>query len=75
MEIVIKLVTALGTVGVVIGLFAVYTGYMKFSTGQKNDNGPAVDQGIQSMVLGGVMAAMSGGIAATIIAALNNLPK
>ena len=70
MDIVIKMIGVLGGIMTVRGLFGVMTGYMDYNSGRKNDNGTKVEQGIDSMVSGGVTAGISAGIAAAIILAI-----
>ncbi|MFZ2577229.1 MAG: hypothetical protein WAX22_07080 [Lactococcus hircilactis] len=73
MDILTKLVTVVGGVFAVIGLFSVLTGAMNFFTGRKNGNGNKVDEGVESMVSGGIMAGISAGVTAAIIAAIQNI--
>ncbi len=73
MDILIKLVGVVGAILVVQGLFSVVTGAQKFFAGQKNDNPQQMDQGINSMITGGAMAAISGGVTAAIITALGQI--
>jgi hypothetical protein len=70
MDVVVKMVGVLGGIMTVRGLFGVMTGFMDFNSGRKNDNGTKVDQGIDSMVSGGVMAAIIAGVTASIIVAI-----
>ncbi|NHI75761.1 hypothetical protein EA794_07210 [Lactococcus petauri] len=70
MDVVVKMVGVLGGIMTVRGLFGVMTGFMDFNSGRKNDNGTKVDQGIDSMVSGGVMAAITAGVTASIIVAI-----
>lgn len=70
MDVVVKMVGVLGGIITVRGLFGVMTGFMDFNSGRKNDNGTKVDQGIDSMVSGGVMAAITAGVTASIIVAI-----
>ncbi|USJ19920.1 hypothetical protein [Lactococcus formosensis] len=70
MDVVVKMVGVLGGIMTVRGLFGVMTGFMDFNSGRKNDNGTKVDQGIDSMVSGGVMAAITAGVTAAIIVAI-----
>lgn len=73
MDILIKLVGVVGAIMVVQGLFSVGTGAQKFFAGQKNDNPQQMDQGINSMVTGGAMALISGGVATAIVTALGQI--
>ena len=55
MEIVTKLITVIGSIVTVIGLFNVLMGVYTWYRGFKNENSEEIDQGISSMVLGGVI--------------------
>lgn len=71
MDILTKLVTVVGAVFTIRGLFGVFTGAIDFFSGRKNENPQKMDNGIESMIMGGAMAAISAGIATSIIAAIN----
>ncbi|WP_165007304.1 MULTISPECIES: hypothetical protein [unclassified Enterococcus] len=71
MDIAVKMVGILGAVFAVRGLFSVMTGAMDFFSGRKNDNPTKMDSGMEAMITGGTMAAISGGIATAVIAAMN----
>ncbi|EMF0420788.1 hypothetical protein ACVTYA_13710 [Enterococcus hirae] len=71
MDIAVKMVGILGAVFAIRGLFSVMTGAMDFFSGRKNDNPTKMDSGMEAMITGGTMAAISGGIAAAVIAAMN----
>lgn len=73
MDILIKMVGVVGAVMTVRGLFGVFTGAMDFFSGRKNDNPTKVDSGVESMITGGAMAAISATIAAAIVVAINNI--
>lgn len=68
-----KIVTILGGVGVVMGLFWGFSGVMDYFQGRKNRDKQKQDEGLESILYGGVLAAISAGIAASIVAALNAL--
>ncbi|WP_017371161.1 hypothetical protein [Lactococcus garvieae] len=70
MDVVIKMVGVVGGIFAVRGLFGVLTGFIDFNSGRKNDNGTKVDQGIDSMVSGGVMTSISASVTAAIIVAM-----
>ena len=70
MEIVTKLVTAIGSL---VGLFNVLMGVYTWYRGFKNENPEKIDQGISSMVLGGVMGTIAAGVTVAINAALGNI--
>jgi hypothetical protein len=74
MEIISKIMTGLGAVGVLIGLISIWTGYLDFSSGMKNDQPSQQDKGGKAIALGALMVVMSGGIAASIVATINALP-
>lgn len=73
MDTIHKLVTVIGGIMTAAGLFSAMTGAYKFFTGHKNDNPNAVDQGINSMITGGAMAAISAGLTAAVNAALEKI--
>lgn len=73
MEILIKMVGVLGAVMTIKGLFGVFTGAMDFFSGRKNDNPTKVDSGVESMITGGAMAAISAGIVAAIVVSINTI--
>ena len=73
MDILIKLLQVVGAIMTVQGLWSVVTGVQKYFAGQKNDNPQQMDQGINSMVSGGAMALISGGITAAIVTALGQI--
>lgn len=71
MDIAQKLVMVVGGVMVVRGLFWLLDGVSDYSAGSKNNDPQRKDSGVSSMVWGGVMATISAGVTAGIIAALN----
>lgn len=73
MDVLIKLVGVIGGVMVVKGLFGIVTGLSDFQSGKKNDNPTKMDNGIESMVWGGVIAGISSGIVATVIVAIQRI--
>lgn len=73
MDILNRLVQVIGAVMTIRGLFGVFTGAQDFFSGRKNDNPNKMDNGIESMVTGGAMAAISATIATAIIAALSQI--
>ena len=73
MDILIKLLQVVGAIMTVQGLWSVATGVQKYFAGQKNDNPQQMDQGINSMVSGGAMALISGGVTAAIVTALGQI--
>lgn len=73
MEIVTKLVTTIGSIITVIGLFNVLMGLFTWYKGFKNENPDKIDQGISSMILGGVVGVIAVGVTATIVSALGQI--
>ncbi|GAP04828.1 hypothetical protein [Fructobacillus tropaeoli] len=73
MELVTRLIGITGSVLVVIGLAGVLFGYQKWSEGNKNDDPNKIDSGLKGMINGGVMAAISTGVTASIIATLSTI--
>ena len=73
MEIVTKLITVIGSIITVIGIFNVLMGLYTWYRGFKNENPEKIDQGISSMVLGGVMGTIAAGVTVAINAALGNI--
>lgn len=73
MDILVKLMNVLGGILVVQGLFSIVTGVQKYFAGQKNDNAQQMDQGINSMISGGALATITGGIIAAINVALGQI--
>lgn len=73
MEIVTKLVTTIGSLVAAIGLVNVLMGVYTWYRGFKNENPEKIDQGISSMILGGVMSSISAGVTVAINAALGNI--
>ena len=73
MEIVTKLITVIGSIVTVIGLFNVLMGVYTWYRGFKNENPEKIDQGISSMVLGGVMGTIAAAVTVANNAALGNI--
>ena len=73
MEIVTKLITVIGSIITVIGLFNVLMGLYTWYRGFKNENPEKIDQGISSMILGGVVGTIAAGITVAVVAALGNI--
>lgn len=73
MDVIIKLIGVVGSVMVVVGLFWGLLGVWDFFSGQRNNDGNKTEKGITSMVYGGVMAAISGGITTAIINVLQGI--
>lgn len=73
MEIVTKLITVIGSIITAIGLVNVLMGLFTWYKGFKNENVEKVDQGINSMILGGVVGTIAAGVTVAINAALGNI--
>lgn len=73
MEIVTKLVTIIGSIITVIGLFNVLMGLFTWYKGFKNENPDKIDQGVSSMILGGVVGAIASGVTVAVISALGQI--
>lgn len=73
MDLVVKVVTALGVIGTARGLFNIWSGWETYSLGKKNDNPQEQDRGQGGMLYGAMMAAGSAGIASGIVAVLQGL--
>lgn len=73
MDILIKLVGVVGGIFGVIGLFSVLNGAQNFFSGRKNGNPNKVDEGVESMVSGGIFAGIAGTVTAAIIVAIQNI--
>ncbi|WP_273449424.1 hypothetical protein [Streptococcus ferus] len=66
-----RVVIALGAILAIVGLGWVLTGAFDYFAGRKNGNPQMMDQGMTSMISGGAIAAISTGVAAAIVAAMN----
>ena len=73
MEIITKIITGLGGVGTVTGLFWIWAGAVDFIQGRKNKDKQRQDDGSDSMINGAFLAVASSGIAAAVVAALSQL--
>lgn len=73
MEIVTKLITVIGSIITAIGLVNVLMGLFTWYKGFKNENVEKVDQGINSMILGGVVGTIAASVTVAINAALGNI--
>jgi len=73
MELIIKIITGLGTLGTVTGLIWIWNGSYDFIQGRKNNDKQRRDDGSDSMTHGTFLAISSAGISATIVAALSLL--
>ncbi|WP_242258531.1 hypothetical protein [Streptococcus thoraltensis] len=66
----IKVVTAIGAILAVVGLSWLLSGAFDYFAGRKNGNPQMMDQGMTSMIAGGAMATISGGVATAIVTAM-----
>ena len=71
MEVVTKITTAMGALVSIGGLGWAFLGAIEFFQGKKNQNAQQTDNGMAGMVYGGGLAAVSAGIAAAIVGAIN----
>lgn len=71
MDIATKIIGLMGTAGTVYGLFFVFQGTMEYFQADKSENAVQRDKAVKSIVNGAILAAVSVGIATTIIASLN----
>lgn len=71
MEVATKIITVVGALAAVGGLGWAFVGSIEFFQGKKNGNPQATDNGMNGIIYGAGMAAVSGGIAAGIVAAIN----
>ena len=73
MEIITNIITGLGVVGTITGLFWIWGGAVDYIQGRKNKDKQRQDDGADSMTNGTFLAVASVGIAAAIVAALSQL--
>lgn len=73
MDVAAKVITAIGSVIAVVGMGWLLSGAFDYFQGRKNNNPQQMDNGMQSMISGGALSVMAGGIAAAIVAALNSI--
>ena len=73
MEIITKIITGLGVVGTISGLFWIWSGAVDFVQGRKNKDKQRQDDGSDSMINGAFLAVAAAGIAAAVVAALSQL--
>lgn len=71
MDIVTKVITALGVAGTVRGLFAVWSGWEEFTLGKAEENPQRQSKGKEGMVYGAMMVAGAVSIATGIVVAMN----
>lgn len=73
MDIALKIIGLLGGVLTVKGLVGVLTGANDIYSGRKNENPQKLDNGLESVIWGGAMAAVAGTITAVIIAQMSGI--
>lgn len=73
MDIVTKIVTALGGIGTVVGLIWALLGFITFLQSKKNQDRKGQDDGLESILYGGILTVGAPSIAAGIIAALGQI--
>lgn len=73
MEIITKIITGLGVVGAITGLFWIWGGAVDYIQGRKNKDKQRQDEGADSMTNGAYLTVASAGIAAAIVAAVSQL--
>lgn len=73
MELITKIITGLGGVGTVTGLFWIWNGAVDFVQGRKNNDKQRRDDGSDSMTNGAFLAVASAVIASLIVAALSQI--
>ena len=71
MEVVTKIITIMGGLVAIGGLGWCFVGSIDFFQGKKNQNAQQTDNGMSSMIYGCGLAAVSAGIAAAIVGAIN----
>lgn len=73
METATRLVTVVGAIITVMGLTWLLSGASDYLSGRKNGNPQQMDQGMNSMISGGALAAIAGSVATAIVTAMNNI--
>ena len=73
METVAKIMAIFGGVAVVVGLIWAFEGFIVFLQSKKNGNNKGMDDGLEGVIYGGIVASVSGGIAAAIISLLGGI--
>lgn len=73
MELFTQIVGYLGGAGTMIGLFGVWNGWQDLSMGKINENAMQQSKGQQAMIFGGLTAAVSAGISATVVAQMTGI--
>lgn len=70
MDIVTKIVTVIGGIVGVLAALGIMTGIKDVRSGMATDNPNKTDKGIESIIVGGVFAVITTGVAAYVIAQL-----
>lgn len=73
MEEVKKLVTILGAIAVVVGLFWGFSGFMDYLQGRKNRDKNKQDEGLEAIIYGAAVSGVSAAIATAISTAITNI--
>lgn len=73
MEVATKLVTIIGSMATIYGLFSVMTGTFEYFQGYKNENSAQMDKGLKALITGAVLAAIAGSVTIAIVTALKNI--
>ena len=73
MEVVTKIITAMGALFSIGGLGRAFLGAIEFFQGKKNQNAQQTDNGMVGMIYVGGLASVSESIAVTIVVAINSI--
>lgn len=73
METFIKIITILGNVALVVGLFWLFFGMYKFFQSKKHNDSKGMDEGIEGMIWGAVIGPVARGVVEGIIQVLNTI--
>lgn len=71
METITRIITVVGTIITVLGLTWGLTGAYDYFGGRRSRDTTRQDQGLESIISGGAMAIISGGLTTAIVSALN----
>lgn len=73
MEFLKNIVTLIGGIGTVMGMIWGFSGFMKWTQSKKNGDESGEDKGLQGIILGGILAVVSVGMAAAINSQLDTI--
>lgn len=73
MDIIVKLVTLIGTAGGIAGGFWALIGVWEFFQGRKNGDKKRIDDGLEGIMNGGILGVVVKGVATGIATALSSL--